>query len=112
MKQAKSISQSNRNLIRKFVLEAKQRQKTGEVPFTYYYKKSDNFVGSFFCGDETDEFVLFFCIDYYEQDLILELIAEHCYALNEEVLVYPLTTKAIELYETVTPENFLIVEIS
>ncbi|WP_013334327.1 hypothetical protein [Gloeothece verrucosa] len=112
MKQAKSISKSSKNLIREVVREAKQRQQTGQVPFTYYYKKCEKFIASFFCADETNEFVLFFCVDFHEPALILELIAEHCYASNEEFLVYPLTTKAFELYETVTPENFLIVEIS
>jgi hypothetical protein len=110
-KNLNSLFQHNWERITEVVLEAQRRKNSKKLPFTYYYQKSGILLGSFFCGDEEGVFVLFFNLDYGEPSLILELIAQHCQILQEEIFVYPLEGKGIKLYETVTPNNFKIVEL-
>ncbi|ACK72950.1 hypothetical protein PCC7424_4588 [Gloeothece citriformis PCC 7424] len=111
MNEPKSNVLFNQQLINEVVLEARKRKKLGRLPFTYYYQKLGKIIGSFFCGDQDEDFILFFHLDYSDPSLILKLIEQHCQVLKEEILVYPLRTKGIELYETVTPENHLIIEL-
>ncbi|WP_041238282.1 hypothetical protein [Gloeothece citriformis] len=111
MNQSRGNLQINWGLITKVILEGKQRQELGELPFTYYYQKSGSLIGSFFCGDEEGEFILFFNLNYPDSAVILQLIAQHCQVLKEEILVYPLDSQGIELYSTVTPEKYIILDL-
>lgn len=82
-----------------------------ERPFTCYYRKAGKIIGSYFCGDEKDDFILFVNKDYPNPSLIIDLIDQHCHILNQEVLVYTLDDKGIMLYESVTPENYMIIDL-
>lgn len=82
-----------------------------EMPFTYYYRKAEKIIGSYFCGDEKEDFILFVNKDYPNPSLIIDLIDQHCHILNQEVLVYTLDDRGITLYESVTPENYMIIDL-
>ena len=97
--------------IQEILKKVEQPDSRLERPLTCYYRKAGKIIGSYFCGDEEEDFILFINKDYPNPSLIIDLINQHCQILNQEVLVYPLDEKGITLYETVTPKNYLMIDL-
>lgn len=104
-------TQLNWHQVKKALWEVEQRRETGELPVICYYRKSGILIGSFMCNDEEGDTVLFFNSNYPHPETIVNLIVQHCQILNEEVAVYPLASKGINFYETLTPQSYINVDL-
>ena len=98
--------------IQKALEEIKERQEEGRIPFTCFYRRQGDLVGSYFCGDDEEgEFVLFLNKSYSNPTLLVKLISHHCQILNDAVQVYALDDAAVKLYEkVVNPKEAIFVD--
>lgn len=80
-------------------------------PLTCYYRKAGQIIASYFCGDKKDDFRLFINKDYPNKSLLIDLIDEHCHILNQDILVYTLDNESMNLYKTIEPTNFFVIDL-
>ena len=98
--------------VREALKEVEDRRRIGQIPFTCFYRSRGKLIGSYFCGDDEEgETVLFVNKDYSDPALLVDLINQHCQFLNDEVRVYTLDARGIELYEMIHPQNSIFVEL-
>ena len=108
---------TNRDMVKvqSALQEIEKRQETGQVPFTCFYIKEGELIGSYFCGDEQEkDSVLFLNKGYPDPVFLLNLINQHCQYLKEEVKVYTLDIldrRETELYEKVRPKSSIFVNL-
>ena len=106
------ITTKNWRQVRKALEEVEKRQEMGHLPFTCFYRKEGELIGSYFCGDEQEgDFVLFINKDYPDPVFVINLINQHCQFLNDEVKVYTLDKKGTELYKMVKPKSSIFVDL-
>lgn len=95
--------------------EIERRRETRQIPFTCFYVKEGELIGSYFCGDEQEkDSVLFLNKGYPDTVFLLNLIDQHCQYLEEEVKVYTLDTldrRETELYEKIRPKSSIFVNL-